>query len=97
MSAMATSIVLTAAVFLLFFPQVGLSSDRRVPKMPVSGQKIPVIIDTDAACEIDDLYAIALAVLCQDRFDIKGFHDVVLEAGPVPLDLLGELVRGWAS
>ena len=32
-----------------------------------------------------------------ERFDIKGFHDVVLEAGPVPLDLLGELVRDWAS
>ncbi|MBU1226688.1 MAG: DUF885 domain-containing protein [Actinobacteria bacterium] len=31
------------------------------------------------------------------RFDIKGFHDVVLEAGPVPLDLLGELVADWAS
>ncbi len=32
-----------------------------------------------------------------ERFDIKGFHDVVLEAGPVPLDLLGELVADWAS
>jgi len=32
-----------------------------------------------------------------DRFDIKGFHDVVLEAGPVPLDLLAELVADWAS
>jgi len=32
-----------------------------------------------------------------DRFDIKGFHDVVLEAGPVPLDLLAELVTDWAS
>lgn len=31
------------------------------------------------------------------RFDIKGFHDVVLEAGPVPLDLLGDLVEEWAS
>ena len=31
------------------------------------------------------------------RFDIKGFHDVVLEAGPVPLDLLAELVADWAK
>jgi len=32
-----------------------------------------------------------------DRFDIKGFHDAVLEAGPVPLDLLGDLVGEWAA
>jgi uncharacterized protein (DUF885 family) len=31
-----------------------------------------------------------------DRFDIKGFHDTVLENGPVPLDLLEELVMDWA-
>jgi uncharacterized protein (DUF885 family) len=32
-----------------------------------------------------------------DRFDIKGFHDTVLENGPVPLDLLEELVMDWAN
>ncbi len=31
------------------------------------------------------------------KFDIKGFHDTVLEAGPVPLDLLGELVDEWIA
>jgi len=31
------------------------------------------------------------------RFDIKGFHDTVLGAGAVPLDLLGDLVSEWAS
>ena len=31
------------------------------------------------------------------RFDIKGFHDTVLESGPVPLGLLGDLVREWAA
>jgi uncharacterized protein (DUF885 family) len=29
------------------------------------------------------------------RFDIKAYHDTVLEDGPVPLDLLGELVEEW--
>ncbi|MFC5343619.1 DUF885 family protein [Brevundimonas staleyi] len=32
-----------------------------------------------------------------DRFDIKGFHEVVLAAGAVPLGVLEERVRGWAA
>jgi uncharacterized protein (DUF885 family) len=32
-----------------------------------------------------------------DRFDIKAFHDTVLGSGPVPLGLLGDLVREWVA
>jgi uncharacterized protein (DUF885 family) len=32
-----------------------------------------------------------------ERFDLAGFHDVVLGSGPVPLGVLGELVGGWMS
>jgi uncharacterized protein (DUF885 family) len=32
-----------------------------------------------------------------DRFDIKGFHDVLLGSGVVPLETLGRLVREWAA
>ena len=32
-----------------------------------------------------------------DRFDIKAFHDTVLEPGPVPLGLLGDLVDEWTA
>ena len=32
-----------------------------------------------------------------DRFDIKGFHDVVLGSGAVPLPTLAELVSDWTT
>jgi uncharacterized protein (DUF885 family) len=31
------------------------------------------------------------------RFDIKGFHDAVLGCGPVPLGILGDVVRAWVK
>ena len=31
------------------------------------------------------------------RFTLKGFHDVVLKTGSVPLDVLSEVVRRWAN
>ncbi len=31
------------------------------------------------------------------KFDIKGFHDAVLKSGAVPLDVLGENVKGWSD
>lgn len=49
------------------------AADRAVPDFPAAGQKVRLLIDTDAACEIDDLYALALAVTAQDRFEIEGF------------------------
>lgn len=32
-----------------------------------------------------------------DRFDIKGFHDTVLDSGMVPLETLDRLVKEWAA
>ena len=50
-----------------------LAAARVVPEFPRPGARIRLLIDSDAACEIDDLYALALAVTAQDRFDIEGF------------------------
>ena len=46
---------------------------RKVPKIPPEGKCLRVIIDTDAKNEIDDIWAIALAVLSPERFKIEGF------------------------
>ncbi len=48
-------------------------SQRVAPVVPPKGEKMRVIIDTDAYNEIDDQWAIVLALLSQDRFKIEGF------------------------
>ena len=65
----------TGFILLLFVAghSAAVAAERIVPQVPPKDKAIRVIIDTDAACEIDDLYAIALAVLSPDRFKIEGF------------------------
>jgi purine nucleosidase len=48
-------------------------NERILPAIPASGEKIRVIIDTDAKNEIDDQWAVTLALLSSDRFEIEGF------------------------
>jgi hypothetical protein len=47
--------------------------ERRIPTVPPPGQRVRVVIDTDAANEVDDQYAIALALLSPERLDLRGF------------------------
>jgi len=47
--------------------------NRLVPTIPPKEQRIRVIIDTDAKNEIDDIWAIALAIVSPARFAIEGF------------------------
>lgn len=51
-----------------------MKNRRIVPELPDADEKIRLIIDSDAANEIDDLYAISLALMSPDRFDIAGFN-----------------------
>ena len=46
---------------------------RAVPQIPAAGKRIRVVIGTDAKNEIDDQWAIALAILSPERFAIEGF------------------------
>lgn len=46
---------------------------RKVPVIPAKGKQIRVLIDSDARNEIDDTWAIALALLSPERFKIEGF------------------------
>ena len=66
-------LLLLLALVLACAGRVGLAAERRVPAMPAAGERIRVVIDSDAACEVDDQYAIALALLSPERFEIEGF------------------------
>ena len=46
--------------------------------------------------KIKELRAIATAEL-GDQFDIRAFHDRVLEAGPIPLDILERRILDWIA
>ncbi len=48
------------------------TTERIVPELPPTDQVHRLLIDTDAGTEIDDLYAIALALRSPDRFVIEG-------------------------
>jgi inosine-uridine nucleoside N-ribohydrolase len=43
------------------------------PKIPPKGERMRILIVSDATNEIDDVWAIALAILYPERFDIEGF------------------------
>jgi inosine-uridine nucleoside N-ribohydrolase len=62
---------------------------RIVPELPAKDKKIRLIIDSDVANEIDDLYAISLALLSQERFTIEGFvaTHYAASAGPDSTDI----------
>lgn len=61
------------SLIISFLAQPLRGAERVVPQFPPGEGKIRVIIDADAANEIDDLYAIALALLSPERFEIEGF------------------------
>jgi inosine-uridine nucleoside N-ribohydrolase len=62
-------------------------SKRKVPVIPAKGKKIRVIIDSDAKCEIDDQWALSLAFLSPERFDIVGLIGATyISGGPASID-----------
>ncbi|QDU72157.1 nucleoside hydrolase [Mucisphaera calidilacus] len=49
-----------------------MDAERLIPELPAEGHRLRVVIDSDVANEIDDLYAIALALRSPERFRIEG-------------------------
>lgn len=47
--------------------------DREIPVIPPKEQRIRLLIDSDCKNEVDDQWAIALAILSPERFAIEGF------------------------
>ena len=82
------------AAFIAFIGHA-TAEERLVPKIPSPDKPMRVLIDTDAACEIDDLYAIALAVLSPERFQIEGFVAAHWgdNGGPEGIDRSYELIQ----
>jgi hypothetical protein len=64
--------------------------DRIVPKVPSKSNKIRIINDTDAKNEVDDQWAMALALLSPERFHIGGFvaanYDHQWSGGPYSVE-----------
>lgn len=71
----------------------GAPEGRPVPEIPAPGRRIPLLIDTDAGCEIDDQYAIALAIHSPDRFDIQGFAAHHFHDDPDSIDRCAEEIE----
>jgi purine nucleosidase len=54
-------------------PKLFFGKKMVVPEIPPKEERMRVIIVSDATNEIDDIWAIALALLYPERFDIVGF------------------------
>lgn len=52
---------------------VYFGTKKVTPKIPPKSERMRVIIASDAMNEIDDVWAISLAILSPERFDIEGF------------------------
>jgi purine nucleosidase len=68
---MGLAILLTMAVVGKTETRV-MAEERVVPPWPPAAKTLRVIIDTDAATEVDDQHALALALVSLDRFKIEG-------------------------
>ncbi len=58
------------------------AAQRKIPAVPDKTARIPLLIDTDAGCELDDQYAIVLALLMPERFDVRGFVATFFRSSP---------------
>ena len=48
-----------------------IMNDRMIPQIPPTGEVMRILIDSDVATEIDDLYALTIAFGHPERFLIE--------------------------
>ena len=70
------------------FPTLDPDRRRALLSPPGPEGRLRIVIDTDAANEIDDQFALAWAFLSQDRFDIEGVYAVPYSFGIYRDDLI---------
>lgn len=74
-----TFTLVVVCLMMIIYQQAAGQSDkyfgekRVIPQIPPKEERMRVIIVSDATNEIDDVWAIALAILSPERFDIEGF------------------------
>ncbi|EMK3499864.1 nucleoside hydrolase [Vibrio vulnificus] len=56
------------------YPTLSLTERAKLLDVPNSGEKLPVVIDSDTANEIDDQFAIAWALLHPERIDLQAIY-----------------------
>lgn len=70
-------------LFLVFLGSVFAQGNRTIPPIPPIDKPVQVIIDTDARNEIDDQWAVTLAILRLDRLTIEGFVTTTYSETPM--------------
>jgi inosine-uridine nucleoside N-ribohydrolase len=76
--------------------------DRIVPEVPPKGKQLRLIIDTDFANEIDDLYAVSFAMVYPERFKLEGiiaanFNNRMKGAGPESVNTSYRLITQFLA
>ena len=65
--------------------------------MPIDALQMKPMLATGNMEATLEFYCGVLGFELGDKFDIRGFHDTVLDAGPLPLSVLEGQIDAWVA